>query len=176
MQTVTIHVPHAVAYPILAAWCALLLLFLCVAVAHSDVKRRHIPNRYCAAIAALALVWWVGQGGRSGLLDFTCHLIIPLLVAGPLLGFFAIGILAGGDVKLLLALLLWVPADGVGAMLVVMVLTGGLLGMVILVLRRIFASVKGDTVPYGVPIIFGALVVLMPDLRDVLGSYFVAPR
>ena len=161
-------VASAAAFPSLAMLAALACLLLCGGIIHSDVTQRRIPNFYCAAIAILAVGWWVGVAGWTGLLGFLKHLSVPMFAALPLLLLFALRILAGGDVKLLLALLLWVPASGVAAMVIVTILGGGILGLILCVLKRVFCSVKSDSVPYGLPIVTGALLILLPQFRLVL--------
>lgn len=148
---------------------ALTLLLLCGGVIHSDFTRRRIPNAYCVAIAGVAVLWWLGGGGLPGLLALAKHLIVPLIVAIPLLVLFALRIFAGGDVKLLLALVLWVPSEGIVAMLMVTILGGGILAVALKLLNRVFRGVNADTVPYGVPIVAGALLILLPQFRYVMG-------
>lgn len=144
------------------------LMLICGGLIHSDVTRRRIPNGYCLAICALAVPWWIGQEGWGGLIGLLEHLLVPLIAAVPLLLLFALRILAGGDVKLLLALLLWIPASSVAAMLIVTVITGGVLALAIKALSRLFCSARADTVPYAIPIVTGALLILIPQLRAAL--------
>jgi len=154
--------------PWLAMLSALSCLLLCGGIIHSDVTQRRIPNFYCGAVATLAVAWWVGVDGWAGLLNLVKHLAVPLIAALPLLLLFALRILAGGDVKLSLALLLWIPGSGVAAMVIVTILSGGFLALVLCALKRVFCAVKDESVPYGVPIIAGALLILLPQFRLVL--------
>ncbi|WP_394660020.1 prepilin peptidase [uncultured Novosphingobium sp.] len=157
-------------YPGLTLAAALAMLLLCGAIVYSDFAHRRIPNGYCAAIAVLSVLWWVGLGGVSGLVGLAYQLAVPLLAAIPLLALFAARVLAGGDVKLLLSLLLWTPAALVLPMLIVIILGGGALGLVLKLLKRLFCAVNADTVPYGVPIIAGALLVLIPEFRMAMSA------
>ncbi|WP_043975607.1 prepilin peptidase [Novosphingobium sp. P6W] len=150
------------ALPWLAAAAALGLLLLCGAVIHSDLGRRRIPNTLCIAIASLGLVFAVGETGWSGFPTFAWRMAIAALVAGPLVLLFLLRLLGGGDVKLIAALLLWVPASGIPAMLAVTILAGALIAVALNLLNRLFCFIRADTVPYGAAIVTGALCVLIP--------------
>jgi len=156
------------AYPTLSLAAIVTLLLLCGGIIHSDVTQRRIPNAYCLAVAGLAVFWWLGLSGWSGLVGLLQQMLVPLLAAIPLLVLFALRVFAGGDVKLLLAMLLWVPMNGISAMLIVMVLGGGVLALALKASSRVFCAVKARTVPYGIPIIAGALLILIPEFRTVL--------
>ena len=162
--------PMLAVCPALSLAAALALLMLCGGIIHSDFTRRQIPNAYCAAIVALSAMWWIGQGGWSGLVTFAQQVFVAVLLGIPLLLLFALRVFAGGDVKLILALVLWVPVQGIGVMLVVTVLCGGLLAIVLAALHRVFCAVRADSVPYGIPIIAGAMLILIPEIRDVLNA------
>ncbi|WP_159979575.1 MULTISPECIES: prepilin peptidase [unclassified Novosphingobium] len=148
--------------PWLAAAAALGLLLLSGAVIHSDLGRRRIPNSLCIAIAVLGLLFAVGEAGWSGLPDFAWRMAIAVLVGLPLALLFLFRLLGGGDVKLLAALLLWVPASDMPAMFAVTVLTGALVAIALKLLNRVFCFIRADTVPYGLAIVVGALCVLIP--------------
>lgn len=152
--------------PWLAAAAALGLLLLCGAVIHSDLGRRRIPNTLCTAIALLGFVFAVGETGWSGFPNFAWRMAIAALVAVPLVLLFLLRLLGGGDVKLIAALLLWVPASDIPAMLAVTILAGALIAIA-LNLNRLFCFIRADTIPYGVAIVSGALWVLIPRFDDL---------
>ncbi len=91
--------------------------------AATDLKERIIPNELVAAIALSGLMLCLTM--RPG------QICLSLLAAG--LVFLALGLLcryraiAGGDVKLMSAVTLLVPPDGVGELLVWIALAGGFL-------------------------------------------------
>lgn len=150
------------AVPWLAAFAAFGLLLLSGAAIHSDLGRRCIPNSLCGAIAVLALVYAVGEGGWSGLPDFAWRLATVAFFALPLALLFVVRAMGGGDVKLLAALMLWVPAADMPVMFAVTVVSGALIAIVLKLLNRVFCFVRADTVPYGPAILAGALCVLLP--------------
>jgi prepilin peptidase CpaA len=107
---------------------------LLVSAGIEDARSRNIANWKNAAIALLAPLWWWANG-----LGFWPDVAIQLGIAGLVLTFFvgayALGQMGGGDVKLLAALALWLPAQPLVGMLVLMSLVGGALTVVMLVER-----------------------------------------
>ena len=156
----------------------LVLIVLLLASAVYDVAALRIPNVLCAAIAILFLVptaasFWVGG---------TVNLALEHVGAGVLMfligwGLFVIGVMGGGDVKLLAATSIWVGFD----LLLHHVVYIALLGLVVLVVlfsarflakifmarlripqgRRFPVSLKPEEgVPYGVAISAAAIILL----------------
>lgn len=78
--------------------------------------------------------------------------------------FFALGLIGGGDAKLLAATALWVGPQGTPLLLSVMAITGGLLSGVVLARRRVARPVGANpvpaAVPYGVAIAAGGVAAL----------------
>lgn len=148
--------------PWLAAAAALALLLLSGAAIHTDISYRRIPNSLCGAIALLSPAYAFGEGGWPGIADFAAHLVIIVLIALPLVLLFVVRALGGGDVKLLLALLLWVPAIEMPLMLAVTMAAGMAIAIGLKLLNKVFCFIRADTVPYGLAIVAGALVVLLP--------------
>ena len=114
--------------------------------AATDLKERIIPNELVAAIALSGLLLCLAM--RPG------QVCLSLLAAG--LIFLALGILcrygaiAGGDVKLMSAVTLLVPPDGVGELLVWIALAGGFLSSLYLGASYMIAGAgAGDAVPRG---------------------------
>jgi len=153
----------------LAAFAALGLILAAGAAVHSDLTRRQIPHLLCAAIAILALVFAIGEGGWAGLVDFACRLGLAIVIALPLMLLFVIRALGGGDVKLLLALLLWVPASDMPLMLAIVVLTGAAMAAALGLVKRWFCF-RPATVPYGLAIVTGALAVLLPRFEGLTAT------
>ncbi|MFP4125910.1 MAG: prepilin peptidase [Alphaproteobacteria bacterium] len=125
-----------------------------------DVCARLIPNALPLALAATGLAHLALAGG----------LLPALAVAG---GFFAVGlvtfalgVMGGGDAKLLAAVGLWVPPAALSDFFTVMALTGAVLALAVVTRRRLLAAVSGAalaepaSVPYGAAIAAGAGYVL----------------
>jgi prepilin peptidase CpaA len=110
---------------------AALLLFACI----TDLTSLRIPNKVTVAVAALFIPFAIASG-------MTMHDALLHLAAGfgvLMVGFvlFSLGLkFGGGDVKLLSALCLWCGVGKLLALFVAMSLAGGLLAMLIFLLRQ----------------------------------------
>lgn len=128
-----------------AGFAALLL-----AGAVQDLRQRRIANLLTAAIAAL---WPL----HVLLAPFGVPAIWSLAVAAAALaagfGLFALGLFGGGDIKMLVAVLLWAGPDGAPLTLLAMALAGGILGVAML------AAGRRRSLPYGVAIAAGGFVL-----------------
>lgn len=137
----------------------LLLAALLVAAAVEDLRRREIANAKTAAIALLAPAWWWAAGVAPW-----PGIALQLGLAAGLLAVFALafrfGWMGGGDVKLIAALGLWLPAAPMVSMLVVMSLVGGALTLVTVALHRLLRRTAAVEVPYGVAIVAAALLTI----------------
>jgi prepilin peptidase CpaA len=163
-------------FPEVTLACALALLVIGGAAAWTDVSSRRIPNALPLAAAVLAPVYWVGWFGLWGVPALGVHLVPLLLLAIPLALLFGLRVIAGGDVKLMLALALWIPVQHLLAYAMIVVLAGGIIGGGLRVLSLIFWRIKSDSVPYGLAIVFGALVVLEPTVRHGLAGLCMMGR
>ena len=107
---------------ILVAALAALLLVAC----WCDLKARTIPNGLNLAVALLAIPFWWTSG-----LALWPDVALQLGVAGLVFCLFAVafafGAMGGGDVKLVAAIALWLPAPSVLALLFIMSVAGGAL-------------------------------------------------
>ena len=88
---------------------------------------------------------------------------------------FRIGMMGGGDVKMIAAVALWLPLPSLFRMLLVMSLAGGAVTIAMLVDHRLRVRRLGDAapaieVPYGVAIAVAALVVLQEPLFNPFPS------
>ena len=139
------------------SWILLgLLAAMLLAAACVDLKSRTIPNGLNLAIALLALPFWWSIGlplwPDAAMQAGVAALVFALFVLA-----FALGGMGGGDVKLIGALALWLPWQGVLALLVIMSLAGGALTLAMLI-RRWAAKQEGrPEIPYGVAIAFAGL-------------------
>jgi prepilin peptidase CpaA len=144
MQGISANIPVA----ILAA--------MLIVAATGDLRTRRIPNRLNLAIALLALPFWVLSG--YGLWPESALQVA--LAAGVLLFFallFQLGMMGGGDVKLLAALTLWLPLASLVKLVVIMSVAGGVLTLVMLVRHKALKSEAALEVPYGVAIAFAGM-------------------
>ena len=146
-------------------WLALVLTLLLVGAALEDAARLRISNLTCLLILGAAFVAIAVTGPEPALWQ---NIVVfgALLAAGTAL--FASGKMGGGDVKLLAASGLWFDIRSGIAMLVTVLLAGGVLALLILTLRMFNWSENAMTrtrllrpksgIPYGVAIATGVLM------------------
>lgn len=140
--------------------CLMALLgLLMIAAAISDLRSRTISNELNAAMALLAIPFWIGTGlafWPDVAIQFGAALAVFLIFVG----LFAIGAMGGGDVKMIGAVMLWVPLPQFMPMLTVMAIGGGILSAVMLINMKLRPSDKPVEVPYGVAIAAAGLWAL----------------
>ena len=132
---------------------------LMIAAAVSDLRSRTISNELNAAIALLAIPFWIASGlavWPDMPIQFGAAFAVFLVFAG----LFAIGAMGGGDVKMIGAVMLWIPLPLFLPMLTVMAVGGGILSAVMLIHLKIRRSEKPVEVPYGVAIAAAGLWAL----------------
>lgn len=116
----------------------MVFLALSAFAAFSDITRYQIPNWVSLAIiadfTAVAAIGAVSGGLDPLVIAWHLGAGALLLIAG--FALFAIGIIGGGDAKLLAASALWFGWSGMFPYVILMTLIGGLLALVILGLRR----------------------------------------
>ncbi|MEA3002635.1 MAG: prepilin peptidase CpaA [Sphingomonadales bacterium] len=136
----------------------LVVLLACglVAGAVCDWRSRTIPNWLNAAIALGAIpFWWA-----SALLfwpDIPLHVGVALGVFAIFALAFQLGMMGGGDVKMVAAVALWLPPLAVLQLLVIMSLAGGLLTVAMLVPHRMRKTAGQPEIPYGIAIAFAGM-------------------
>ena len=138
---------------------SVLLALLLVYGAATDLRARIISNRLNLAIALLAPLWWWAND-VSLWPGVALQIGVALAVFGVFCGLFAIGMMGGGDVKLLGALALWLPIGALLTLLVVMALAGGLITLATVVHHRLANKEGQPEVPYGVAIALAGLWVI----------------
>ena len=150
---------------IMLAALPVLLGVLLLSAAFEDVRIREIANWKNAAIALLAPLWWWACG-LAWWPDVVLQMGIALAIFGLFAGAFAMGMMGGGDVKMIGALALWFPFAALSQLLVTMSLVGGLITIALMVEQR---WKKGEVeVPYGVAIaIAGLLALREPILNQI---------
>lgn len=135
---------------------ALAVLLLIAAV--GDLRSREIPNWLNAGIALLAIPFWWSLG-----LAIWPDIAIQVAVAAAVFLLFALlfylGAMGGGDVKLVAALALWLPAGAVLTLLIVMSIAGGALTIAMLARHKLSKSSQQLEIPYGVAIAFSGFWV-----------------
>ncbi|HET9426956.1 MAG TPA: prepilin peptidase [Allosphingosinicella sp.] len=132
------------------------LALLLLTASWLDLRSRTIPNGLNLTIALLALPFWWASG--LGLWpDVAWQIGLALLVFGLFTIPFALGAMGGGDVKMLGALALWVPAAALLPLLVIMSLAGGVLTLAMVIRQRLARQQRQLEVPYGVAIAFAGL-------------------
>lgn len=131
---------------------------LLVAIA-GDLRARTIPNWLNAAIALLAIPFWLFSG-----LSWWPDVAMQVATATALFGLFALlfyfGAMGGGDVKLIAALALWLPPLATLKLIVLMSLAGGALTILMLARHRLARRDTPLEIPYGVAIALAGFWVL----------------
>jgi prepilin peptidase CpaA len=127
--------------------------------AFTDIRRRQIDNWLNAAVAAGAPLFWWATGltlWPGAALQITLAVVTFFVLAG----LFALRAMGGGDVKLLTALALWMPAVLFLKLLVIMALAGGILTIALSmwhITRRRKDKLK---IPYGIAIAGAGLWII----------------
>ena len=136
-----------------------LLGLLMIAAAISDLRSRTISNELNAAMALLAIPFWIVTGlalWPDAAIQFGAAFAVFLVFVG----LFAIGAMGGGDVKMIGAVMLWIPLPLFMPMLTVMAVGGGILSAVMLIHMKLRPSDEPAEVPYGVAIAAAGLWAL----------------
>ena len=136
-----------------------ILGLLMIAAAISDVRSRTISNELNAAMALLAIPFWIATGlalWPEIPVQFGAALLVFLIFAG----LFAVGAMGGGDVKMIGAVMLWIPLPLFLPMLMIMAIGGGILSVLMLIHMKLRPSDKPVEVPYGVAIAAAGLWAL----------------
>ncbi|PAX09781.1 peptidase [Sphingomonas lenta] len=141
------------------------LMLLLLSAGLQDVRTREIANWKNGLIAALAPFWWWAVG-----LELWPGVAVQLGVAVAVFGLFAaafrLGMMGGGDVKMIAALALWFPFPALAQLLVVMSIAGGVITVLLMIERR---WRKGEIeVPYGVAIAIAGLLSLREPILNHL--------
>jgi prepilin peptidase CpaA len=141
---------------VLANFFVAVLAAMLIVAATGDLRSRRIPNWLNLAIALTAIPFWWMSG-----LSLWPEVAVQIGIAAAVFGFFFIlfvlGMMGGGDVKLLAALGLWLPLASVVKLLVVMAIAGGVLTIAFLVRHRAAKREGQPEIPYGVAIAFAGM-------------------
>ncbi|MCW3797186.1 prepilin peptidase [Sphingomonas sp. BN140010] len=145
------------------AWLAILLSALLVAAAVQDILVRKISNLLVLAVLAAGIAAMVMVGPQVRL--WQNFLVFAVLLG---LGVFAYAgnKLGAGDVKLFAATALWVDLKGAPWLIAAILISGGVLALLMLAKVLIGPAAQSEgmrkrrSVPYGVAIAAGALLIL----------------
>jgi prepilin peptidase CpaA len=138
-------------------WGGLAIALIVAAI--TDIKSRHISNKLNLAIALGAPLFWIASD-MAFWPDMVWQIGVAALVFTIFAGFFAIGAMGGGDVKLLTAIALWLHWLSLIQLLVVMSVAGGALTLLMIAAKKIQKTEGPVKVPYGVAISFAGLWVI----------------
>jgi len=133
---------------------------LCLTAAATDIARRRIPNWVVAGLLATAVVHQLLGGWPPGL-------AATGLFAGAtvvLCGLYAAGLVGAGDVKMILACLLYVGTAAMAPFLLNTALFGGFLAFGYLGVGRLRGSGRQQSLPYGVAIAGAAILAAAAEL------------
>lgn len=151
----------------LSAIFAVAFLCLCVQAGVKDMVSLTIPNWMNLTILVLffpaALVAGIGWE------TFGVHLLVGGVALIVAFGLFAFNVFGGGDAKMIPGVLLWIGPAGVMHFLLGMAVVGGLLTVLLLMMRNLMPAEvapgfaqkvlnKQNGVPYGVAIAAGAFL------------------
>jgi len=141
-------------YALLAALATGLLI-----AAITDLRRRQIDNWLTAAIAICAPLFWLSTS--LPLTEIGFQFAIALATFAVLAILFSLGLMGGGDVKLLTALSLWIQPMWFLKLVIVMALVGGVLTLIFGAIHLAQRKKDRVAVPYGIAISAAGLWVLM---------------
>ena len=124
-----------------------------------DWRSRTIPNWLNAAIALGAIPFWWASGIPLWP-GVAVHVGVAFAVFALFALAFQLGMMGGGDVKLVAALALWLPPLAVVTMLVIMSLAGGVLTLAMLIPHRLRKAAGQPEIPYGIAIAFAGMFLI----------------
>ena len=152
----------------LGAFAIVALASLLLSAGIQDIRTREIANWKSGAIVALAPVWWLAHG-LSLYPDVAVQVALAAVVLAIFFAAFAMGWMGGGDVKLIAALALWLPVGTFMTMMMVMSIAGGVVTLAMIVEGRVRRASGAIEVPYGVAIVFAALM----SIREPIFNRFL---
>ncbi len=147
-------------------WLTFALVVVLLAAAIQDAFRLKISNIFVAAVLLMAVAAMLLSNLELRLWQNLASFALVLCV-GTLL--FSKGMLGGGDVKLLAAVVLWADAATALKLIAAIFICGGLLAIVMLGLRMVApasgakrskALTAKSGIPYGVAIAAGSILII----------------
>ncbi len=151
--------PSAMTLSPLAYGLLALLAIALVTAMVTDIRARIIPNKLNAAVALAAPLFWFAMG--EGLWpDVAIHLLCGVIVFAFFLLMFKFGLMQGGDVKLLVALSLWLDWQQVYNLILFSSLIGIGITLIFWALHRIRKAEGPPEVPFGIAIALAGLIII----------------
>lgn len=151
----------AVASLILLAVLGLIL----VSAGIEDARKREIANWKNAAIALLAVPWWIANALPLWP-DVAIQIGLALVVFALFAAAFHFGLMGGGDVKMIGALALWFPFQPLVTMLIIMSLAGGAITLLMLIDKWLRRQTAQPEIPYGIAIAIAALLTIREPILN----------
>lgn len=130
-----------------------------------DARKREIANWKNAAIALLAVPWWIASGLPLWP-DIAIQIGVALIVFALFAAAFHFGMMGGGDVKMIGALALWFPFQPLLTMLIIMSLAGGAITLLMLIDKWLRRQSGQPEVPYGIAIAIAALLTIREPILN----------
>jgi len=130
-----------------------------------DARKREIANWKNAAIALLAVPWWIANG-LALWPDIALQIGIAIVVFALFAAAFHFGMMGGGDVKMIGALALWFPFQPLVTMLIIMSLAGGAITLLMLIDKWLRRQSAQPEVPYGIAIAIAALLTIREPILN----------
>ena len=141
-------------------WLVAILFIALAGAAIEDAVRLRISNLTCGAVFVAALAAMAMHGFSLGMWQNALICLAILAIGMPA---FAAGWFGGGDIKLLAAVGLWLDLNAVVGLVAAVFMAGGVLAIVYITARRVMrpdaAPSERARVPYGLAIVFGALLI-----------------
>ncbi|KTT67819.1 A24 family peptidase [Sphingomonas sanguinis] len=146
----------------IAILSAFVLLLLSAGI--EDARTREIADRKNIAIALIAPLWWWASDVPVWP-DMAIRIAVAIAVFLLFAQAFRIGMMGGGDVKMIAAIALWLPVPPLFRMMLLMSIAGGIVTVAMLVDHRLRHRKRDEDapaieVPYGVAIAIAALLIL----------------
>ncbi|WP_068083362.1 A24 family peptidase [Novosphingobium rosa] len=143
----------------------LLLIPFCLAGAVLDLRFRRLPNLLNTAMVICGLLVTASSGSLGDLASHAMHVGLALMAGGLL---FYLGIVGGGDAKFYAAAAAWFGIGQAWWLALAIVFSGGVMAFCWMSARLLATrSISGRgrdgqrvSLPYGVPIAMGAMIVL----------------
>jgi prepilin peptidase CpaA len=142
-----------------------ILGLILVSAGIEDARKREIANWKNAAIALLAVPWWIAIGLPLWP-DIAIQIGIAVIVFALFAAAFHFGMMGGGDVKMIGALALWFPFQPLLTMLIIMSLAGGAITLLMLIDKWLRRQSGQPEVPYGIAIAIAALLTIREPILN----------
>jgi len=146
-----------------------LLLFLLCISCYTDISHRKLPNWLCFSIFALGFLTLLIQHLDNEIEIVSMRIFYVLVVLSIGCVIHKLGLLGGGDIKLVTALSIWFEQEYLVYFLILFTILGGFIAVLVLLYNQIIVLAftrlvelkKITTLPYGVAISTSAVLLLL---------------